>query len=107
MRHAFLLTLVMLLAHSAFGWNPEGAKDAPFDLTKVLFSATFTDHMVLQREPQHAAVFGTATPGALITVALTGPNSYIYEVSLGGSHYWQLKPLALLDALLMPSPPLS
>ncbi len=54
------------------------AADPPFDLTKVLFSGVFTDHAILQRAPSQAQVYGTATPGASVTVTLTG---------LGGYHY--------------------
>ena len=40
----------------------------------MLFSDTFSDLMVLQRAPQQAAVFGTATPGASVVVQLHGPG---------------------------------
>ena len=49
-------------------------QDPPFDLTKVLFSGTFSDHMVLQREPRRSAVFGTASIGATVSIVLTDPN---------------------------------
>ena len=64
-----------LLVGAAAGMGPI---DPPFDKTRVLFSAAFTDAMVLQREPQRAAVFGSATPGATITVALSGPAGYAF-----------------------------
>ena len=45
--------------------------DPPFESDKVLFSGVFSDHVVLQRAPQHATVFGTASPGATVTVAMS------------------------------------
>jgi len=55
---------------------PLGPVDPPFDASRVLFSAAFSDHAVLQRAPRQAAVFGTATPGATVTVTLAGPQPY-------------------------------
>jgi hypothetical protein len=55
-----------------------GPDDPPFDLTRVLFSAVFSGGMVLQRAPQTASVFGTATPGAFVTVRLSGPNNFSF-----------------------------
>lgn len=52
-------------------------QDPPFDLSKVQFSGTFTDHAVLQRGPRRASVFGTATLGAAVTVTLRGPNGSV------------------------------
>ena len=52
--------------------------DPPFDVTRILFSAVFSDDMVLQRAPQQAAIFGTATPGASVTVSMMGPNKYAW-----------------------------
>ena len=66
---------VALLFGAAAGMGPI---DPPFDKTRVLFSSAFTDAMVLQRQPQQAAVFGSGTPGASITVSLTGPAGYAY-----------------------------
>ena len=59
----------------------ENPADPPFDATRVLFSAAFSDHMVLQRAPQLAAVFGTATPGSNVTVHLAGPNNFSFTSS--------------------------
>jgi sialate O-acetylesterase len=53
--------------------------DPPFDFTRVLFSATFSNDMVLQRAPQRAAVFGTATPGAAVTVRVAGPGGFAWS----------------------------
>jgi hypothetical protein len=68
------LLLLLLPLHSLAA----GPTDPPFDLTRVLLSAAFSDGMVLQRSPQQAAVFGTATPGASVTVRLTGPGSFSF-----------------------------
>ena len=38
-------------------------QDPPFDRSRVLFSGSFSDNMVLQRQPRQAAVYGTAKPG--------------------------------------------
>ncbi len=74
-----MLAAVLSLSCPALAQNaPMGPLDPPFDATRVLFSTAFNDHMVLQRAPQHAVVFGTATPGATVTVTLTGPNAYTY-----------------------------
>ena len=55
--------------------------DPPFERDRVLFSGVFSDHAVLQRAPQHATVFGTAAPGATITVALSNAAlKYTYTV---------------------------
>jgi sialate O-acetylesterase len=55
--------------------------DPPFESDKVLFSGVFSDHVVLQRAPQHATVFGTAAPGATITVAVSNEAlKYTYTV---------------------------
>ena len=69
--------VLLLCARLAFAQNP-GPNDPPFDLTRVLFSASFSSHMVLQRAPQVAAVFGTAAPGGAVTVTLTGPAGYTF-----------------------------
>jgi hypothetical protein len=69
------MNILLLLCGTALAQNlPMGPIDPPFDKTRVLFSNTFNDHMILQRAPQQAAVFGTATPGAAVTVRLTGPG---------------------------------
>ena len=65
----------LVLALCARGTNAQYA-DPPFDFTRVLFSAVFSDDMVLQRAPQMASVLGTATPGAFVTVRVTGPANY-------------------------------
>jgi hypothetical protein len=54
-------------------------QDPPFDLTKALFSGTFSSHGVLQRAPRQSSVYGTAKPGATVVVQLNGPNSYVYS----------------------------
>jgi len=51
-------------------------QDPPFDMTKVLFSGIFSTHGVLQRAPRRSSVYGTATPGATVTVVLSGPDGY-------------------------------
>lgn len=56
-------------------------QDPPFDLTRVLFSGSFSSHMVLQREPQQSAAFGTAQPGAKVTLTLNGPGGFSHEVT--------------------------
>lgn len=71
-------TTLLLLLGSRWALAQPGPIDPPFDLTQVLFSAAFSTHMVLQRAPQVAAVFGTATPGAAVTVTLTGPAGYSF-----------------------------
>ena len=70
MRGATLLALAASLPSSLAYHDP------PFDATRVLFSAAFSSDMVLQRAPQQAAVFGTATPGAAVTVSVSGPSNY-------------------------------
>lgn len=72
MRASLLLSALMLSTEAA------GPIDPPFDLTRVLFSAAFSDQMVLQRAPQAAAVFGTATPGASVIVTVGGPDGYSF-----------------------------
>ena len=52
--------------------------DPPFDLSKVSFSSVFSDSMVLQRAPQQASVYGTATPGASITVTLASSAGFTF-----------------------------
>jgi len=70
-------TLLLLAALAALAAAaPLGPVDPPFDLTRALFSSAFSDHAVLQRAPQQAAVFGTATPGAAVTVSLAGPQPF-------------------------------
>ena len=54
------------------------AGDPPFDFSRVTFSAAFSSSMVLQRAPAQAAVFGTAAPGATVTVQLAGPGGFAY-----------------------------
>lgn len=54
--------------------------DPAFDTTKVAFAGTFGDNMVLQRAPASAGVYGTATPGAHVTLTLK---------SADGSYSWQ------------------
>jgi hypothetical protein len=44
--------------------------DPPFDLSDVKLSGSFGDGMVLQRSPASSAVYGTATPGAQVTITL-------------------------------------
>lgn len=56
------------------GWTCP-VSDPPFDMTRVQLSGTFGNGMVLQRSPAQAAAYGTATPGASITVTLTNPAS--------------------------------
>jgi hypothetical protein len=73
MRMRFAAMLVV--ARLACGQVPPYT-DPPFDLSRVLFSAAFSDDMVLQRAPQMASVLGTATPGAFVTVRVTGPANY-------------------------------
>lgn len=75
-RCVFALTWIALLV--ALSSGQDNPIDPPFDMTRVLFSAAFSDHMVLQRAPQQAALFGTATPGATVTVRVEGPNNYSY-----------------------------
>lgn len=69
---ATLLSLALVRGAGAFA-------DPPFDFTRVLFSAAFSDDMVLQRAPQRAAVFGTATPGAAVTVSVAGPGGFAWS----------------------------
>ena len=70
---ALAAALALLVAAEARN-APLGPVDPPFDASRVLFSTVFSDHAVLQRAPQQAAVFGTATPGAAVTVTLEGPD---------------------------------
>ena len=72
---ALRCALVSFVA-AAVSAAPLGPIDPPFDASRVLFSAAFSDHVVLQRAPQRAAVFGTATPGAAVTVSLAGPQPF-------------------------------
>ena len=71
MARALLALALLVCGASAYA-------DPPFDLTRVLFSATFSDDMVLQRAPQAAATYGTATPGAAVTVRLAGPGGFAW-----------------------------
>ena len=72
-------TLALSAAAAADARNaPLGPVDPPFDATRVLFSTVFSDHAVLQRAPQQAAVFGTATPGAAVTVTVAGPDKFSF-----------------------------
>ena len=68
---------MLVVARLACGQAPPYA-DPPFDFTRVLFSAAFSDDMVLQRAPARASVLGTATPGASITVRVTGPANFTW-----------------------------
>ena len=64
-----------LIPAAALATDPQ---DPPFDLSKVLFSGSLSDHAVLQRAPRRSAVFGTAAPGATVTVHATGPAGWSY-----------------------------
>jgi hypothetical protein len=70
------MLIVFLLLILGAAAAPLGPVDPPFDLTRVLFSSAFSSHAVLQRAPQQAAVFGTATPGASVSVTLAGPQPF-------------------------------
>ncbi len=70
------VALLLLLARCA---DAQPYVDPPFDLTRVVFSAVFSDDMVLQRAPQQSTVFGTATPGATVTVSVSGPAEYSWS----------------------------
>ena len=58
--------------------DPSGGIDPPFDFSRALFSGVFSDHLVLQMAPARAALFGTAAPGAAVTVRLLGPNGLAF-----------------------------
>jgi hypothetical protein len=78
---AVLLGLTTTTALGAFALTDpdvDPSLDPPFDLSKVSFSSVFSDSMVLQREPQQASVFGTATPGASITVTLASSSGFSF-----------------------------
>lgn len=87
MLHVYMISvlLVALAASNAAASGAEspdpGPQDPPFDLTRVLFSGTFSDHGVLQRAPRKASVYGTAHPGGTVTVTLTGPDGYKFTSS--------------------------
>ena len=66
--------------------------DPAFDLSRVQFAGSFLPGMVLQRAPAQSAVFGTAAPGATVTIHTTGPG--------GWSHAAQTTVSALPDAEL-------
>lgn len=65
-------------------------QDPPFDLTKVLFSGVFSDHVVLQRDsgggdgdgggaaPRKASLYGTASVGGTVTVKGTNADGWEY-----------------------------
>ena len=55
------------------------AANPPFDTSRVRYSAVFTDGVILQRAPAAAAIFGTASPGASVSLLLTGPGGYSYR----------------------------
>jgi hypothetical protein len=74
-RMRFLIAALLVVDAASQSDNPA---DPPFDMTRVLYSAAFSDHMVLQRAPQQSSVFGTATPGATIVVSMSGPNNYSF-----------------------------
>lgn len=76
LRLVFLLSGAGAAAALAGRQAPLGPVDPPFDLTRALFSSVFSDNAVLQRAPQRSAVFGTATPGAAVTVTLAGPQPF-------------------------------
>ena len=72
----------LMLALGALSLGPALAlavpdpQDPPFDLSRVLYSGSFSDHGVLQRAPKVSSVFGTASVGATVVVRLTGPGGY-------------------------------
>ena len=60
------------------------------------FAATFSDHQVLQRAPQRAAVYGMSEPGSEVEVAVagTGPGGEAASVpalraTAGGNGHWK------------------
>lgn len=71
---AALIFIIVCCARGTDAQSPY--VDPPFDFTRVLFSAVFSGDMVLQRAPQSATIFGTATPGATVSVSLSGPNNF-------------------------------
>lgn len=69
------LDTVGLCREAASAPDPQ---DPPFDLTRVLFSGSFSSHMVLQRAPQQSAAFGTGKPGGSVRVTLSGPGGFVH-----------------------------
>ena len=59
------LLVVTLVTMTAVVWAVDPA-DPPFESDKVLFSGVFSDHVVLQRAPQHATVFGTVSASSIL-----------------------------------------
>eukprot|EP01050_Picozoa_sp_SAG11_P011917 SAG11_NODE_1295_length_5275_cov_3.069165_7_plen_202_part_00 len=60
--------------------------DPAFDLSKVQFAGNFGDNMVLQRSPQRAAVYGTATPGAQVQLVFEQPGSgFLFSKTVSAS----------------------
>ena len=53
--------------------------DPPFNLSGVQFAGSFLSGMVLQRGPGQSAVFGTAPPGAAVTVHITHADGWSYS----------------------------
>jgi hypothetical protein len=78
MMPALLISTALLLAVVRAAPDPQ---DPPFDLSRVLFSGAFSDHVILQRAPKVSAVFGTGSIGATIKITLTGPGGYSYAAA--------------------------
>ena len=81
----------LMLALGALSLGPALAlavpdpQDPPFDLSRVLYSGSFSDHGVLQRAPK-VSVFGTASVGAtVVVVRLTGPGGYSHASARASS----------------------
>ena len=53
--------------------------DPAFNLSGVQFAGSFLSGMVLQRGPGQSAVFGTAPPGAAVTVHITHADGWSYS----------------------------
>ena len=53
--------------------------DPAFNLTAVQFAGSFLSGMVLQRAPAQSAVFGTAPPGATVTIHASGPDGWSFS----------------------------
>jgi sialate O-acetylesterase len=82
-------------ANSTMGWSSY-AKQQPA-LKKPFLAAPFSDHMVLQRAPHQAVIYGHTTPGAVVvTIHLCCPRSpgsqYITYARADGTWRQKLPP---------------
>ncbi len=66
----FLGKLHRACANATSGWTSRAKPPPP--TTRRFVSAVFGSHMVLQRAPQRALVWGHSTPGATVSVSLDG-----------------------------------